>query len=128
MPSKSEGFAHFLLNLGHTPKADLRKEQKSSAARANMSHGNLFLPTYGKKSSIPEDGTAEKSSSRRVLPSASMPTKRSLLPPLVFNGNIEYILTFDSADKAGRAIEAARPEVLGFDIEWQVSFLAGQVR
>lgn len=89
---------------------------------------NLFLPTYGKKSSTTEkNDTVTKSSSRRVLPSTSMPTKRSLLPPLVFNGNVEYIQTFEAAERAGRAIEAARPEVLGFDIEWQVSFVAGQV-
>lgn len=36
--------------------------------------------------------------------------------------------TFESAEKAGRAIEAARPHALGFDIEWQVSFVPGEVR
>lgn len=33
----------------------------------------------------------------------------------------------DAADKAAREIEATRPKVLGFDIEWQVSFVQGEV-
>lgn len=36
--------------------------------------------------------------------------------------------SFEVAEKAARALEAARPKVLGFDIEWQVSFVAGEVK
>ena len=38
-----------------------------------------------------------------------------------------YEQSFEAAESAARAILAARPEVLGFDIEWQVSFVAGEV-
>eukprot|EP00904_Undaria_pinnatifida_P014113 jgi/Undpi1/9832/HiC_scaffold_27.g12286.m1 len=34
--------------------------------------------------------------------------------------------TWEAADQAAQAIEAAGPGVLGFDIEWQVSFVKGQ--
>lgn len=37
------------------------------------------------------------------------------------------VQTFEAAEEAAQALEAARPEVLGFDIEWQVSFVSGQV-
>lgn len=35
--------------------------------------------------------------------------------------------SFEAAESVARAILDARPEVMGFDIEWQVSFVAGEV-
>ncbi|CAN0396973.1 unnamed protein product [Ectocarpus sp. 12 AP-2014] len=82
----------------------------------------LFIPTYG--------SSAEESSTR-LLPSKQgvSSNKRRVpsgMPSLVFNGNIEYVQSFEAGDEAARALEAAQPEVLGFDIEWQVSFVAGE--
>ncbi|CAM9529753.1 unnamed protein product [Ectocarpus sp. 6 AP-2014] len=82
----------------------------------------LFIPTYG---------SSAEGSSTRVLPSKQVVSNNkrrvpSGMPSLVFNGNIEYVQSFQAADEAARALEAAQPEVLGFDIEWQVSFVAGE--
>ncbi|CAN0250201.1 unnamed protein product [Ectocarpus sp. 12 AP-2014] len=82
----------------------------------------LFIPTYG---------SSAEGSSTRVLPSkqgVSCNKRRvpSGMPSLVFNGNIEYVQSFEAGDEAASALEAAQPEVLGFDIEWQVSFVAGE--
>ncbi|CAM9208966.1 unnamed protein product [Ectocarpus sp. 4 AP-2014] len=83
---------------------------------------SLFIPTYG---------SSAEGSSTRVLPSQQVVSNNkrrvpSGMPSLVFNGNIEYVQSFEAADEAARALEAAQPEVLGFDIEWQVSFVAGE--
>ncbi|CAM9408778.1 unnamed protein product, partial [Pylaiella littoralis] len=100
-------------------------------ATPSMSTPVLFIPTYGQPSK--EQETSGRSKNSRELPSkctapshASGSSKRSLMPSLVFNGNIEYVQSFEVAEKAARALEAARPKVLGFDIEWQVSFVAGE--
>lgn len=65
-----------------------------------MNSSSLFIPTYGSKKG--EDGAtagasvADKDTGRtrrRVLPSTTVTpqSKRSLLPSMVFNGNIEYV-------------------------------------
>ncbi|CAM9386361.1 unnamed protein product [Discosporangium mesarthrocarpum] len=91
----------------------------------------LFVPSYGgaKKSSVGNENG--KRGSGRVLPLSSKTTpglERGLQhqSDLVFNGNIHYIQTQHEADKAGKALLAARPHALGFDLEWAVSFVAGE--
>lgn len=65
-------------------------------ATPSMSTPVLFIPTYGQPSK--EQETSGRSKNSRELPSkctapshASGSSKRSLMPSLVFNGNIEYV-------------------------------------
>lgn len=70
----------------------------------SMSHPELFVPSYGRKSNgevatagkgmrkpALSSGEAMKAKGSRRLAMEPAVSKRSLLPKLIFNGNIEYL-------------------------------------
>ncbi|CAM9665914.1 unnamed protein product [Choristocarpus tenellus] len=97
--------------------------------RKMSQHGALYVPKYG---GAKEDNEKKHASKKRMVPSLPskhpppLNRKHSLLPDIVFSGNIQYIQTHSEADRASKALLAAQPHALGFDLEWVVSFVPGE--
>ena len=63
---------------------------------------------------------------RRLPPSIAGDAKRPVLGPLNCNGELIYAPDVCTATAAVQRLVLQRPVVLGFDIEWRVTFVRGQ--
>ncbi|CAM9343158.1 unnamed protein product [Phaeothamnion confervicola] len=104
----------------------------------------LFIPNYAASKNNKSPEKKNGSGGETAAPSASpapAKTKRKLpalgskpagngsafrLPPIEFLGRINYLQSFDLAEAACAAIVASSPAAIGLDVEWRVTFQAGE--
>jgi hypothetical protein len=78
----------------------------------------------------------QRSAQQRVVPPASRSVppsflagpapRHALCPPLAFQGHVRYLCTPYDVDAASKRLLQQQPLVLGWDIEWRVTYKTGQ--